>query len=86
MAQIRRRAATTALMVDTSLNDQEPVGVLSLPVAGTLHRDWPHLRRNVASWNTRAASSRSEFVMEPFGFVKLTRAAMISAGHFRRHT
>ena len=63
MDQIRRRAATTVLIVEASLNDQETVGVLLLPVAGALHRDWLHIRENVASWSTRAASSRSEFVM-----------------------
>ena len=86
MARIRRRVVTTELMVDASLNNQETVGVLLLPVAGALQRDRLHMRGNVASWSTSAASSKSEFVIDPFGFAKLTRAAMISAGHFRRHT
>ena len=83
---MRRRAATTGLIVEASLKDHETVDVLSLPVAGALHRDLPHISGNVASCSTNAANSRSELVIEPSGFVKLTRAAMISAGHFKRHT
>ena len=83
---MRRRAATTGLIVDASLKDHETVGVLSLPVAGAFHWELSHRRGNVASCRTNAASSRSELVIEPVGFVKLTRAAMMSAGHFKRHT
>ena len=86
MERIRSRLATTGFMVEASLKVQLIVGVLSLPERGA--RQWEDLQTvgKVASWRTRAASSRSEFVIHPFGLVILTRSDLISSGHWRRQT
>lgn len=73
-------------MPDASLNDQATVGVLLLPVDDALQSDTLHIRGKVATWSTRATNSKSELVIVPYGLSKLTRAAMISAGHCIHHT
>ena len=60
---MRRRSATTGLFVEASRVLQETVGVLSYLERGTSMRASGTDSRMVASWITRAASSRSEFVI-----------------------
>ena len=86
MERIRRRFATTGLMVAASLKVQATVGVLSLPVRGARHAVELQMVGKVASWRTSAANSRSELVMRPEGLAKLTRSALMSAGHCKRQT
>ena len=82
---MRSRSATTEFMVEDSRKAQETVGVLSLPVEGPLHAEELNICGKVPSWRTRAASSRSEFVIRPMGFVSLTRSAMMSGGQGSYH-
>jgi len=84
--RMRRRSATTGLMVAASLKVQETVGVLSLPVVGARQAGWEERKGKIDSCRTKAASSRSELVMRPLGLAKLTRSSMMSWGHARRHT
>ena len=84
--RMRRRSATTGLTVEASLKVHDTVGVLSLPEVGDRHAGWYKMEGKVASCSTRAASSRSELVIRPDGFLKLTRSSTISLGHYRRHT
>ena len=86
MERIRSRLATTGFMVEASLKVQLTVGVLSLPERGARHSEDSQTAGKVASWRTRAASSRSEFVIRPFGLATLTRSDLISSGHWRRQT
>lgn len=86
MERIRRRFATTGLMVAASLKVHATVGVLSLPVRGARQVEELEMVGKVASWRTRAANSKSELVMCPEGFSKLMRSALISAGHCNRQT
>ena len=86
IARMRSRSATTGFMVDASLNVQETVGVLSLPVVDARHTEFEETREKMASCKTRAASSRSEFVMQPCGLLRLTRSRDISSGQRRCHT
>ena len=67
---MRNRSDTTGLMVEDSLKDYAiigTVGMLSLPVEGARQAGLAHTKGNVASCRTRAASSKSEFVMRPPG-------------------
>jgi len=84
--RMRRRSATTGFMVEASLKVHETVGVLSLPVEGARHAEEAEIRGKMASCKTRAASSRSEFVMRPCGLRRLTRSLDMSSGHRRRQT
>jgi len=84
--RMRRRSATTGLIVAASLKVQETVGVLSLPVVGARQAGLLDRLGKRASWRTRAASSRSEFVILPWGLSKLTRSSTMSCGHWRRQT
>ena len=86
MERMRRRLATTGLIVEASLKVQATVGVLSLPEAGARHAGLAQMSAKTTSCRTRAASSRSELVMRPCGLSKLTRSAMMSAGQWRRQT
>ena len=49
MERMRRRLATTGLIVEASLKVQAMVGVLSLPVSGACHTDVLHTSEKVAS-------------------------------------
>ena len=77
MERRRRRSAITRLMVDASLKIQVIVGVLSRMVSANL---------NLTSWVTRAASSRSEFMIRPFWLSYLTRSTTTSEGYSTYHT
>ena len=86
MERIRRRSATTGLMVDASLKVHATVGVLSLYEDGTRQDGSVQIRGDVASCMTRAVSSRSEFVIHPFELSRLTRSATTSREHSTRQT
>ena len=74
------RLTTTSLMVDASLKVHATVGMLSLPDDCDRQVGLVQIRGNVASWMTRAVSSRSEFVVHPFGLSQLTRSSTTSGG------
>ena len=67
-AQMRRRSATTGLIMEASCVLQEKVGVLSEPEHGDAMLALGTASRRVASYKTRAASLISEFVIVPWGF------------------
>ena len=75
---------TTELMVDASLKVQVTVGVLSLPSDSTHQVGLVQIRGDVASWMIMAASSRSEFVVHPFGLSQLIRSDTMSGGYSAR--
>ena len=83
---MQRRSATTGLMVDASLVLQETVGVLSDPDRGAAMVASGHVSIKVASWRTRASTSRSEFVRVPSGFLSKISALVMSGGQGFRHT
>ena len=64
-AQIRRRSATTGLIMEASRVLKDTVGVLSEPERGAAMRAFGTSLRRVASCKIRAASSRSELVIVP---------------------
>ena len=74
---MRRRPETTGLVVDASLVLQETVGMLSDPDQGVDIFFSGHISSRVASWRTRAASSRSEFVRVPSGFLSEISALIL---------
>ena len=78
--QRRRRSATSGFIVEASFVLQEIVGVLSYPEQGAANLASGTALSRVASWRTRAESSRSELVIVPSLFVDETRLAMMSAG------
>ena len=84
--QIKKRYVTTGLMVEASLKDQETVGVLSLPVIGECHAGTWYTRGEIYFCKTRAASSRSDLVIQPFGLSQVTKSFWISTGHWTLHT
>ena len=84
--RMRRRLVTMGLTVEVSLKVHNTVGVLSLPEVGDHQAGWLEMVGKVASYSTIVASSRSELVIRPDGFLKLTRSSTISFGHCRRHT
>ena len=86
MERIRSRFATTGFMVEAFLKVQLTVGVLSLPERGDRHSEDLQTSGKVSLWRNRDASSRSEFVIRPFGLVILTRYDLILSGHWRRQT
>ena len=59
---------------------QETVGVLSDPESRAAILALETASRRVASYKTRAVSSRSELVIVPWGLVKDTKLATISGG------
>ena len=67
--------------MDASLKVQATVGILSLPDDCDRQVRLVQIRGSVASWMTKAVSSRSEFVVHPFGLSQLTRSATTSVGH-----
>ena len=79
-ARMRRRSTTTRLMVGASLVLQETLGVLSDTDQGTDIGASGHISSRVASWKTRATSSRSEFVRVPSGFLSEISALMMPGG------
>ena len=72
-AQMRRRSATTGLIMKASCVLQETVGVFSEPERGAAILAVGAASRRVASCKMRAASSRSELVILPWGLVEDTR-------------
>ena len=75
---MRRKSATTGLVVDTSLVLQEMVGVLYDPDWGAAIVASGHVSSKVDLWRTRAASSRLEFVRVPSVFLSDISALMMS--------
>ena len=75
-----RRSATTGLTAKASHILHEMVGVLSDPECGAAMQSVGNSARKVASWITRAVSSRSEFVMVPSRFFDKTKYVMMSGG------
>ena len=63
--QMRRRSATTRLIMKASHMLQETVGVLSEPERGAAMRALGTALRRVASCKMRAVSSRSELAIRP---------------------
>ena len=77
---MRRRSATTGLITEASRVLQETVGVLLEPERGAAMQVLGNASRRVASYITRATSSKSELVLVPLGFVDKTSTAVTSAG------
>ena len=73
-------------MVDASRVLQETVGMLSDTEQGAAIFTSGQASRGVASWKTRAASSSSEFVRVPSGFLSDISAAMMLGVQGCRHT
>ena len=83
---MRREYKNNRLMVNASLMLQETVGVLSDPDRGAVIVASGHVSSRVASWRTRAASLRSEFVRVPSVFLSKISALMMSGGQGCCHT
>ena len=81
-----RRYATTRLIMETSCMLQETVRVLSEPDCGTAMLALGTASRRVASCKMRAASSRSEFVIVPWGLVEDTKLATMYGGQGSHQT
>ena len=79
--RMQRISTTTGLMVEASLKDQETMGVLSLPVIGAYHAESWQTRGKIDSCKTKAASSISELVIQPFRLSQITKTFWISSGH-----
>ena len=62
---MRKRSATTVLIMEASRVLQEKVGVLSETERGAIMQALGTASRRVASYKMRAASSRSELVIVP---------------------
>ena len=71
-------------MVEASRKVYVIVCVLSLLDAGVRHSGEALIDLKTDSRKTSATNSRSELVMVPSGFVKLTSFRTMSAGHFTR--
>ena len=67
-------------MVADSLNAQAIVGVLFLPEVGVCQAGYLLIWGEINYCRTRAASSRYEFVIDPFIFSNLTSLATMSTG------
>ena len=80
--RILRRSATTGLMVEASRKVHVTIGLLFLPDVGVRYSGEALIELKTASWRTSTANSRSELVMVPSVFVKLTSFWTMSAGHF----
>ena len=77
---MRRRSATTRLIVEAPLMLQETVRVLSDPERGSTMSNSGTATRSVASCRTSAANYRSELVIVPSLFVEKKRLVMMSSG------
>ena len=77
---MRRRSATTGLMVDASCVLHNTVVVLSKPERGASMRDSGNAVRRVILLRTRVMSSRLEFVSCPYRLVINTKLLMMSNG------
>ena len=75
-----RRSATTGLIVEASRVLQEMVGVLSNPEHDAAMRASRTASKRVASWITRAARFRLDFVMVTLIFFDNTKSAMMLGG------
>ena len=78
---MRRRSATTGLIMEASCVLQEKVGVLIEPERGDAMLALGTASRRVASYKTRAASSISEFVIVPWALVEDTKLETMSGVH-----
>ena len=83
---MRRRSATTRLILKASRVIYDTVGVLSDPERGAFMHSSGTASRRVALWITRAASYRSEFVIVPLIFVNGNKSVMVSGGQGCRQT
>ena len=83
---MQRRFATTGLIMEALCVLQETVGVLSEPERDAAILAFGTASRRVASCKTRAASSRSELVLLPWGLAKETKLATMSSGQGSRQT
>ena len=79
---MRRRSTTTGLMADASRLLQDTVDVLSIPERGVAMFASGHTSRRVALWGggTREASSRSDLVSFPPGFLSDINSTMMLGG------
>ena len=85
MARRRKRAAAVLDLVELILRSQLVVGVLSHPCREHLCCMTVMSSRTM-NCRTAPASSRSEFVREPLGFVVETKVVRMCSGHKTRHT
>ena len=83
---MRRRSATTGLIIEASHMLQETVGVLSEPERGAAIQAMGTALRRVASCRKRAASSISELAIVPLGLVDDNNSAATSTGQGCHHT
>ena len=83
---MRRRSATTRFFVDAFCMLQDTVGVLSKPERGVAMSASGISAMRVALCRTRAASSRSQFVIVPFRFFDEKKSAIIFSGQGCCHT
>ncbi len=85
-ANARTSCAATTECLDASLFTQLTVGSLSLNTATLFSLMSPHTVSITNHTSNRPAISKSEFVMCPCGFSKVTRSSLIAAGHSKRNT
>ena len=83
---MRRRSATTRLIVDALRVLREMVGVLSKPESGSDMRTAGTTTNIVALWRTRSARSRSELGSFPSGLAPNTKSSMMYSGQGQLHT
>ena len=77
---MRRGSTSTRLIVEPSRVLQEMVGALSNPEHDAAMRASRTASKRVASWRTRAARSRLDFVMVTLIFFDNTKSAMMLGG------
>ena len=77
---MRRRSATTELIMEASCVLQKNVGVLYEHEHGAVMLALGTASRRIASCKTRAASLRSEFAIVSWGLVEDTKLATMSGG------
>ena len=77
---MRRRSATTGLIIEASYVLHETVGVLLEPERGAAMQSLGTALGRVDSCITRATRSRSEFIIVSSGLVENTNSAVTSAG------
>ena len=82
----QNKSSTAGYTVEASRKSELTFGVLSDQVAGACHMGAKHTDGKQDSCKTSAASSRSLFVMRPWGLSQITRSSKISAGHSKRQT
>ena len=85
-ARMWRRSATTGLIMEASCVLQETVGVLSEPERGAAILALGTASRREASCKKRAARSRTELVIVPWGLVEETKLATMSGGQGSHQT